>query len=143
MSAESFRKKRARCITAKSSAARSTAWRRRRKPRNWPRKASNSTRCRRCRTRETSEWRMVTTRYSLLSTRYSQFTLIRPHQKGDANHHQHDAEAFARAGRLFEDEAGHALREQHLDERQRAHVSGAGDGEAKEPELGSEGAHEA
>src|ERR1043165_5246786 len=54
MSARNFPRKRARCTTARSSTARSTARPRPRKPRRWTRKASNSIRCRSCRTSGTS-----------------------------------------------------------------------------------------
>jgi hypothetical protein len=50
---------------------------------------------------------------------------------------------FARRQRLLERVIRHALREQHLDQRQRAHIGGGREREGQEPELRGERAHEA
>ena len=50
---------------------------------------------------------------------------------------------FTRRQRLLERIIRHALREQHLDQRQRAHIGGRRQRERQEPELRGERAHEA
>ena len=49
------------------------------------------------------------------------------HQQHDADDDQHHADGFARAGGLLEDKARHELREQDLDQSQRAHARGGRD----------------
>src|SRR5262249_30078995 len=66
-----------------------------------------------------------------------------PKQQNDPEHDQHDADGFARGGGLLEGEARDRLREQHLDERKRAHARGGGNGEGEKPELRGERPHEA
>jgi hypothetical protein len=44
---------------------------------------------------------------------------------------------------VLEDEERHRLREQHLDQGERADVGDAGQGKGQEPELGRGRAHEA
>ena len=51
--------------------------------------------------------------------------------------------AFARRRRLLEHERRDRLREQHLDQRERAHAGGGGEREGQEPELRGERAEEA
>src|SRR5258705_9262387 len=68
--------------------------------------------------------------------------LVRPDQRGDADHDQGDSQRLTRRGRLLEGEGRDRLREQHLDQRERAHAGSGGEREGQEPELRGESAKE-
>src|SRR5262245_7349881 len=124
MSERNFPKRRARCTTARSSTARSTARPRPIRPRSCTRKGSSFTRCRCCPTSATKP---------PASPR-----LASPQQQYDTDDDQRDAQGLARRGRLLEYKARDRLREEHLDQRERAHACGAGEREGEKPELGGE-----
>src|SRR5262249_17527778 len=149
MSAKNFPKRRARCITGRSSTARSTARPLPIRPKSCMRKESNSTRSPYCPTSATSAamrrghrarlWTAMTFPEAPARHRKAPFAVIwplmRPQQKRDPDHDQHNPGGFAASHRLLEHEAGNCLREQHFDQRQRAHARGGGEGESEEPEL--------
>ena len=72
-----------------------------------------------------------------------QLSRTHDHSSSHPDHDQHDAERFARRRRLLEHETRDRLREQHLDQRQRAHAGGRGERKCEKPELRGERAHEA
>src|SRR5262245_35203929 len=138
MSARNFLKRRARCITARSSTARSTVRPLPTRPKSCTRKGSSFTRCPCC---PTSATRPRVRRLRPRRTRDPRS--LCPQQQHDPDHDQHDTDGFAGRRRLLERKTRDRLRKQHLDERQRAHAGGGGKREGEEPELGGERTHEA
>src|SRR5262249_30475887 len=129
MSVRNFLKRRARCITARSSTARSTVRPLPTRPKSCTRKGSSFTRCPCC---PTSATRQRVRR--LRPRRTPDPRSLRPQQQHDPDHDQHDTDGFAGCRRLLERKTRDRLREQHLDERQRAHAGGGGKREGEEPE---------
>jgi transporter family protein len=69
--------------------------------------------------------------------------ILHGHQQRHADHDQNDARQFPRRQRLLERVIRHALREQHLHQRQRADIGSRRQRKGQEPELRGERAHEA
>src|ERR1700753_2388253 len=68
---------------------------------------------------------------------------VRIYEKHRAAGQQGDAGRLARRGLLLEQDVAHHLREQHVDQAQRAHARRRRQREGEEPELRRRGAHEA
>src|SRR6266566_4284863 len=121
------RRRRGACTTAKSNTARSTARRRLTRSGRCPRRASNFIPCRACRTTATNRTR------ALQSTRRN--------QQDDPDNHEDNADRLASGRRLSKYEVRYSLREQDLDQGERAHAGGGRDREGEEPERGGKRPH--
>ena len=79
---------------------------------------------------------------ALVDTKLAESASMGFQQQHDPGHDQDDAQALAHGRRLLEDETRDRLREQHLDQRERAHAGSGGEREGQEPELRGESAKE-